>query len=151
MTRGQVLVVLNDEELKERLNQAAASVDQARAVLEQAEGALSVSRTNLEKAAANYKRGLELLAAGAAGQKATLCYPGGRETTSQVSRIYPAEDPLTRSTIVEVPVSSPGVRPGMSVEVSFVVGQSDAGGKGRHRCSRWWPVSSRAFEDVAGP
>lgn len=229
VTRGQVLVVLNDEELKERLNQAAAAVDQARAVLEQAEGALSVSRTNLEKAAANYKRGQELLAAGAiapsvfenqyelpyqqakesaertapaqvraaraqlaqaeaglalarsayqdatirapfngvvtavhnypgdlavpgkpiltlddtgkmvarvkvaeadlpflkVGQKATLRYPGGRETASQVSRIYPAEDPLTRSTIVEVPVSSPGVKPGMSVEVSLEAGRSE--------------------------
>ncbi|ACX52988.1 efflux transporter, RND family, MFP subunit [Ammonifex degensii KC4] len=229
VTRGQVLVVLDDKELKDRLNQAAAAVEQARAALEQAEGSLSVSRANLEKATINYKRGKELLAAGAippsvfenqyelpylqakesaerivpaqveaaraqlaqaeaglalaksayedaiirapfdgvvtavhsypgdlavpgkpiltlddpgkmvvrvkvaevdlpllkVGQKATLRYPSGQETASQVSRIYPAEDPLTRSTIVELPVSSPGVKPGMSVEVSFVVGRNE--------------------------
>lgn len=229
VTRDQVLVVLDDKELKDRLNQAAAAVEQARAALEQAEGALSTSRANLEKATANYQRGQELLAAGAispsvfenqyelpyqqakesaerivpaqvkaaraqlaqaeaglalarsayedtiirapfdgvvtavhsypgdlavpgkpiltlddpgkmvvrvkvaeadlpllkVGQKATLRYPGGQEIASQVSRIYPAEDPLTRSTIVELPVSSPGIRAGMSVEVSFVIGQSE--------------------------
>ncbi|MQL53454.1 efflux RND transporter periplasmic adaptor subunit [Desulfofundulus thermobenzoicus] len=225
---GQLLVLLDDGELNERLAQAAAAVDQARAALEQAEGALSLSRTNYEKASANYIRGKQLLDAGAiprsvfenqyelpflqakesvertapaqveaaraqlaqaeaglalareaygnatirapfngvvtavhqypgdlaapgkpilalddtgkmvarvkvaeadlphlrVGQKATLRYPGGRETVSQVSRIYPAEDPLTRSTIVEVPVSSAGVRPGMSVDVSLEVGRS---------------------------
>lgn len=225
----QVLVLLDDGELNERLTQAAAAVDHARAALEQAEGALSLSRTNYEKASANYIRGKQLLDAGAiapsvfenqyelpflqakealertapaqvkaaraqlaqaeaglalareaygnatirapfngvvtavhqypgdlaapgkpiltlddpgkmvarvkvaeadlphlrVGQKATLRYPGGQETASPVSRIYPAEDPLTRSTIVEVPVSSAGVRPGMSVEVSLEVGQSE--------------------------
>lgn len=225
----QVLVLLDDGELNERLTQAAAAVDHARAALEQAEGALSLSRTNYEKASANYIRGKQLLDAGAiapsvfenqyelpflqakeavertapaqvkaaraqlaqaeaglalareaygdatirapfngvvtavhqypgdlaapgkpiltlddpgkmvarvkvaeadlphlrVGQKATLRYPGGQETASPVSRIYPAEDPLTRSTIVEVPVSSAGVRPGMSVEVSLEVGRSE--------------------------
>lgn len=59
------------------------------------------------------------------GQKVALALPDGRTLTSQVSRVDPALNPVTRTSRVEVPlrtedVVSLGLRPGMSIGGAFI-------------------------------
>jgi len=79
---GQVLVALDNQDLKDRVDQARAGVAQAEAAVAQAQAgvqaaqagtgaaqaALATARANYEVAKANYQRGQQLLAAGAIPQ-----------------------------------------------------------------------------------
>lgn len=66
------------------------------------------------------------------GSKALITFSGlnSEPLTAKVSKVYPALDAATRAVVVEAPLKLPDslqelVRPGMSVEISFVLGENE--------------------------
>lgn len=80
VTRGQVLVVLEQGVQEAALRQAQQGLAQARQGVAQAQSGLEIASINYEQAAANYQRGKELYAAGAIPQAG----PTGFETAYEM-------------------------------------------------------------------